>query len=147
LALIPDNMARMKAMSVGTTDSQQSTQPASPRLNMPRTHVVSNFLNPTIFWEYDVEQLDPAEWASFIVKQVFNRNVVSQPAAIPALFEYYGQVCVEGLLRQEEWLTQEGIQTAQRYLPHLRKGDFKATRRINRCKRQLAKVGAHNPKL
>lgn len=109
--------------------------------------LIRDFLNPTIFWEYDVEQLHADEWASFIVKQVFNRNVVSQPAAIPALLDYYGQERVEAMLRDEEWLTQEGIQTAQRYLPHLKKGDFRATRRINQRKRQLAKVGAFNPKL
>lgn len=109
--------------------------------------MILDFLNPTIFWEYDVEQLNPDEWASFIVKQVFNRNVVSQPAAIPALIDYYGQERVEIMLRDEEWLTQEGIQTAQRCLPHLKKSDFRATRRINQRKRQLAKVGAFNPKL
>ena len=109
--------------------------------------MIRDFLNPTIFWEYDVEQLNPDEWASFIIKQVFNRNVVSQPAAIPALLDYYGQERVETMLREEEWLTQEGIRAAQHYIPHLKASDFRATRRINQRKRQLARVGASNPKL
>ena len=109
--------------------------------------MVSDFINPTIFWEYDVATLDAEEWPEFIVKQVFNRNVISQVEAIPALMAHYGSDRVEMMLRQEEWLTSEGIQTARRYYPHLRNVDFKANRRINRRKRQLAKVGESNPKL
>ena len=106
--------------------------------------MVHEFLNRTIFWEYKVEQLDPDEWASFVVKQVFNRNVISLPDAIPALLDYYGSERVEQMLRTEKWLTREGIQTARQYLPHLKKGDFVAMRRINHRLRQLAKVGGFN---
>lgn len=109
--------------------------------------MISDFLNPTIFWEYDVAQFDPHQWAPFIIKQVFNRNVVTQTAAIPSLLDYYGKERVETLLRQEEWLTSVGIQTARHYFPHLRKGDFKANSRINRRKRVLARTGEVNPKL
>ena len=109
--------------------------------------MVSDFINPTIFWEYDVAMLNAEEWPEFIVKQVFNRNVLSQTKAIPALMEHYGSDRVEMMLRQEEWLTSEGIRTARHPYPHLRNVDFKASRRINRRKRQLAKVGESNPKL
>ena len=109
--------------------------------------MVSDFVNPTIFWEYDVDQLNADEWAPFIIKQVFNRNVVALPNAIPALIDYYGQMRVVALLKDEEWLTQEGIQTAMSYFPELKKSDFKATFRINRRKRQLARAGSFNPTL
>jgi hypothetical protein len=109
--------------------------------------MVSDFINPTIFWEYDVATLNADEWPNFIIKQVFNRNVGSQPAAIPALMAYYGPNRVETILRQEEWLTSEGIQTARSFYPHLRNADFKASRRIARRRRQLAKAGESNPKL
>ena len=71
--------------------------------------MICDFLNPTIFWEYDIEQLNADEWAPFILKQVFNRNVVSESAAIPALIEYYGANGDEEVLRNEGRLTQEGI--------------------------------------
>lgn len=109
--------------------------------------MVNDFLNPTIFWEHDVTRLDPEEWVGFIVKQVFNRDVVSQTAAIPSLLAYYGQERVELLLRQEEWLTSAGIQTARRYFPHLGDEDFKASSRIERRKQVLARAGEDNPKL
>ena len=109
--------------------------------------MVSDFINSTIFWEYDVSTLNVEEWPEFIVKQVFNRNVTGQPAAIPALIDHYGRERVEAILRAEEWLTSEGIQTALHYFPHLRNAHFKANRRINRRRRQLASVGEHNPKL
>jgi hypothetical protein len=51
------------------------------------------------------------------------------------------------MVREEEWLTSAGIQTAQHYFPHLRKKDFKATLRINRRKRQLVAAGEFNPNL
>ena len=82
-----------------------------------------------------------------MVKQVFNRNVLSLPNAIPALLDYYGPERVEQMLRVEKWLTREGIQTARLYLPHLKKKDFVATRRINHQLRKLARVGGFNPKL
>ena len=113
--------------------------------------MVHDFLNRTIFWEYAIETLDLDEWAaiwpSFVVREVFNRNVLSLPAALPAMLDYYGSDRVEQMLRTEKWLTREGIQTARRYLPHLKKGDFVATRRINNRIRQLAKAGEYNPKL
>jgi hypothetical protein len=86
--------------------------------------MVTDFVNPTIFWEYDVESLDVDQWPPFIIKQVFNRNLVSQPAAIPSLIDYYGRDYVEQQLRQEEWLTKEGIETAKRYFPHMRRSDL-----------------------
>ena len=93
--------------------------------------MIHDFLNPTIFWEYEVVRLDADEWCPFIVKQVFNRNVVSQPLAIPSLIAYYGQERVEQQLREELWLSGEGIQTARQYFPHHRIGDFRAWSRID----------------
>lgn len=109
--------------------------------------MITDFINPIIFWEYDVKSLNVDQWGPFIIKQVFNRNVISQPAAIPSLINYYGRDYVEQQLRQEEWLTREGIETAQRHFPRMRRSDLKATARINRRERQLAKAGAFNPKL
>lgn len=109
--------------------------------------MVSDFVNPIIFWEYDATKIDPDQWASFVVKQVFNRNVVTQTLAIPSLLTYYGKERVERMLREEEWLTSAGIKTARQYFPHLKNRDFKASVRINRRKRELAKVGEFNPKL
>lgn len=109
--------------------------------------MVSDFINQSIFWEYRVEQLDPDQWPAFIVKEVVNRNVITQTAAIPSMLDYYGRERVEQLLKQELWLTSEGIKRAQKYFPHLRKVDFVATRRIRNRKRQLARVGEYNPKL
>jgi hypothetical protein len=83
--------------------------------------MVSYSINQSIFSEYDVAQLDPDLWAGFIVKQVFNRAVHQQLTAIPALLDYYGPERVESMVREEEWLTSAGIQTAQHYFPHLRK--------------------------
>lgn len=113
--------------------------------------MVEDFVNPTIFWEYDLASLNlkawAKEWGSFIIRQVFNRNVISLPKAIPAMLDYYGREFVEKQVVTEKWLTQEGIQTARLYFPHLRKSDFAATQRINTRKRQLARVGEFNPKL
>ncbi len=109
--------------------------------------MASDFLNLTIFWEYDTTQVNPDQWGTFIVKQVFNRNVVTQTEAIPSLLEYYGKELVEMMLRQQEWLTSVGIQTAQHYFPHLSRRDFRATDRINRRRRKLAKAAEHNFKL
>ncbi len=109
--------------------------------------MISDFLNPTIFWEYDTTQFDLDQWAPFIVKQVFNRNVITQTEAVSSLLAYYGKERVETMLRQEEWLTSVGIQTAQQYFPHLGKNDFRATDRIDRRKRELAKAGETNFKL
>lgn len=109
--------------------------------------MLCDFLNPTIFWEYEVAKLDADEWCPFIIKQVFNRNVVALPLAIPSLIDYYGAERVEQLLREEVWLSGEGIQTARQYFPHLQNGDFRATARIDRRNRQLRRRGAYNPKL
>lgn len=109
--------------------------------------MLCDFLNPTIFWEYEVDKLDADEWCPFIIKQVFNRNVVSQPLAIPSLIAYYGKDRVEQLLREELWLSGEGIQTARQYFPYLRNRDFRAWGRICRRNRQLRRRGAYNPKL
>lgn len=57
--------------------------------------MIRDFLNPTIFWEYEVGKLDADEWCPFIIKQVFNRNVVSEVLAIPSLMAYYGQEQVQ----------------------------------------------------
>lgn len=92
--------------------------------------MVSDFMNPTIFWEYDTLDIDVDAWPAFVIKQVFNRNMVSQPSAIPALIDYYGHGVVEAHLRLEMWLTREGVQTACWYFPHLESGDFRATERL-----------------
>ena len=109
--------------------------------------MVSDFINPTIFWEYDTAALDADAWPEFVVKQVFNRNVLSQPQAIPALIAYYGNTRVEALLRREAWLTSAGIRTARHYFPHLKASDFSATTRLRGQRRKLTKAGSYNPKL
>lgn len=109
--------------------------------------MVSDFINPTIFWEHDTAALDADAWPEFVIKQVFNRHVASQPQAIPALITYYGKARVEKILQQEEWLTSEGIKIARRYFPNLKASDFKATARLRDHRRTLAKAGGFNPKL
>ena len=109
--------------------------------------MVSDFINPTIFWEHDTAALDADAWPEFVIKQVFNRNVVSQPQAIPALIAYYGKTRVEEILQQEVWLTSEGIRTARQHFPNLKASDFKATVRLRNHRRKLAKAGSFNPKL
>lgn len=74
--------------------------------------MVSDFMNPGIFWEYDALAIDVDAWPAFMIKQVFNRNLSTQPTAIPALIDYYGHGVVKAHLRLELWLTKEGRQTA-----------------------------------
>ncbi len=130
----------------GLVEKRRQWLPA-PTLRRSNQAMVSDFLNPTIFWEYDTTQIDPDQWGTFIVKQVFNRNIVTQTAAIPSLLEYYMKEQVEVMLCQEEWLTSVGIQTAQHYFSHFGRRNFRATDRINRGRRELAEVGEHNFKL